>query len=40
VPYLLFDSEMRGPGGVYTERATAGSPPVPGHEMIGRLLAR
>jgi 2,3-bisphosphoglycerate-independent phosphoglycerate mutase len=40
VPYLLVDSEIDGPGGVYTEPATAGSPPVPGHEMLGRLLAR
>jgi 2,3-bisphosphoglycerate-independent phosphoglycerate mutase len=40
VPYLLVDSEIEGPGGVYTERATAGSAPVPGHEMLGRLLAR
>ncbi len=40
VPYLLVDSEIDGLGGVYTEPATAGSTPVPGHEMLGRLLAR
>ena len=40
VPYLLVDSAEAGPGGAYSERATAGSAPVPGHEMLGRLLAR
>ena len=40
VPYLLVDSEIDGPGGVYTEPATAGCAAVPGHEMLGRLLAR
>lgn len=40
VPYLLVDSEVDGPGGVYSEPATAGATPVPGHEMLGRLLAR
>lgn len=40
VPYLLVDSEVDGPGGEYTEPATAGSVAVPGHEMLGRLLAR
>lgn len=40
VPYLLVDSEVDGPGGVYSEPATAGSRAVPGHEMVGRLLAR
>jgi 2,3-bisphosphoglycerate-independent phosphoglycerate mutase len=40
VPYLLVDSEVDGPGGVYSEPATAGCAPVPGHEMLGRLLAR
>jgi 2,3-bisphosphoglycerate-independent phosphoglycerate mutase len=40
VPYLLVDSEIDGGGGVYTEAATADCPPVPGHEMLGRLLAR
>lgn len=40
VPYLLVDSEIDGPGGTYSEPATADRPPVPGHEMLGRLLAR
>lgn len=40
VPYLLVDSEVDGPGGVYSEPATAGARAVPGHEMVGRLLAR
>ena len=40
VPYLLVDSEVDGPGGAYTEAATADATPVPGHEMLGRLLAR
>jgi 2,3-bisphosphoglycerate-independent phosphoglycerate mutase len=40
VPYLLVDSAEAGPGGAYSERATADSAPVPGHEMLGRLLAR
>jgi 2,3-bisphosphoglycerate-independent phosphoglycerate mutase len=40
VPYLLVDRDVDGPGGVYTEPATAASPPVPGHELLGRLLGR
>jgi 2,3-bisphosphoglycerate-independent phosphoglycerate mutase len=40
VPYLLVDSDIDGPGGVYSEPATADSPPVPGHRLLGRLLAR
>jgi 2,3-bisphosphoglycerate-independent phosphoglycerate mutase len=40
VPYLLVDSAVDGPGGEYTETATAAATPVPGHEMLGRLLAR
>ncbi len=40
VPYLLVDSEIDGPGGTYSEPATAGCEPIPGHEMLGRLLAR
>jgi 2,3-bisphosphoglycerate-independent phosphoglycerate mutase len=39
VPYLLFDSDAPGPGGAYTERAVAGSPPVPAHELMRRLVA-
>jgi 2,3-bisphosphoglycerate-independent phosphoglycerate mutase len=40
VPYLLVDSEQDGPGGVYSEPATAGCAPIPGHEMLSRLLCR
>jgi 2,3-bisphosphoglycerate-independent phosphoglycerate mutase len=40
VPYLLVDSEEEGPGGVYSEAATADSPPVPGHELLATLLSR
>ncbi|HEY7073186.1 MAG TPA: 2,3-bisphosphoglycerate-independent phosphoglycerate mutase, partial [Acidimicrobiales bacterium] len=40
VPYLLVDSEVDGPGGVYSEPATADCEPIPGHEMLSRLLAR
>ena len=40
VPYLLVDSERDGPGGTYSEPATAGCDPVPGHEMLSRLLSR
>jgi 2,3-bisphosphoglycerate-independent phosphoglycerate mutase len=39
VPYLLVDSRRDGPGGVYTEAAVAGSEPIPGHALMGRLLA-
>jgi 2,3-bisphosphoglycerate-independent phosphoglycerate mutase len=39
VPYLLVDSAHDGPGGTYTEAGTASCPPVPGHELMGRLLA-
>ena len=40
VPYLLYDSTTDGPGGQYTESATAACTPVVGHELMGRLLAR
>ena len=40
VPYLLVDSAVDGPGGAYTERATADSVPVPGHELLPALLSR
>jgi 2,3-bisphosphoglycerate-independent phosphoglycerate mutase len=39
VPYLLVDSRMSGRGGRYTEADTAGLTPVPGHELMGRLVA-
>jgi 2,3-bisphosphoglycerate-independent phosphoglycerate mutase len=40
VPWLLVDSEHDGPGGAYTEADTAGCAPVPGHELMARLLSR
>ncbi|HVM41568.1 MAG TPA: cofactor-independent phosphoglycerate mutase [Acidimicrobiia bacterium] len=40
VPYLLFDSEVDGPGGEYSESATAGAAPVVGHTLMERLVAR
>ena len=40
VPYLLVDSAEDGPGGTYTEAATASATPVPGHELMAALLAR
>jgi 2,3-bisphosphoglycerate-independent phosphoglycerate mutase len=39
VPYLLFDTERPGPGGVYTESATSECAPVPGHLLMRRLVA-
>ena len=39
VPYLLVDSANPGPGGTYTERGVADAALVPGHELLGRLLA-
>jgi 2,3-bisphosphoglycerate-independent phosphoglycerate mutase len=38
VPWLLVDSATDGPGGAYTEAATADAAPVPGHELMGRLV--
>jgi 2,3-bisphosphoglycerate-independent phosphoglycerate mutase len=38
VPYLLVDSDRPGPGGTYSERAVAGLPAVPGHELMPRLV--
>ena len=40
VPYLLVDSEVDGPGGVYTEPGTAGCAAVAGHALMGRLTGR
>jgi 2,3-bisphosphoglycerate-independent phosphoglycerate mutase len=39
VPYLLVDSHLDGDGGEYTEAFVASRPLVPGHELMGRLLA-
>jgi 2,3-bisphosphoglycerate-independent phosphoglycerate mutase len=38
VPYLLVDSAIDGPGGVYSEPATAGCDAVPGHSLMARLV--
>jgi 2,3-bisphosphoglycerate-independent phosphoglycerate mutase len=38
VPYLLFDSDAEGAGGVYTESGPARCAPVPGHSLMGRLV--
>ncbi len=38
VPYLLVDSAVDGPGGVYTEAGAAAAPVVPGHDLMGRLV--
>ena len=38
VPYLLVDSAVDGPGGFYSESATADAPPVPGHALMGKLI--
>jgi len=40
VPYLLFDSTVDGEGGTYTEAGVADRPVVPGHELMGQLVAR
>jgi 2,3-bisphosphoglycerate-independent phosphoglycerate mutase len=39
VPYLLVDSTVDGPGGTYTEAGVADREPVPGHELMGRLVS-
>jgi 2,3-bisphosphoglycerate-independent phosphoglycerate mutase len=39
VPYLLFDSQVDGVGGTYTEAGVADLELVPGHELMGRLLS-
>ena len=38
VPYLLVDSAEPGPGGTYSEPATAACPPVPAHTLMGTLV--
>jgi 2,3-bisphosphoglycerate-independent phosphoglycerate mutase len=38
VPYLLFDSQVAGPGGEYSERGVAGVTPVAGHRLMARLV--
>jgi 2,3-bisphosphoglycerate-independent phosphoglycerate mutase len=39
VPYLLVDSSVDGPGGTFTEVGVTALDPVPGHALMGRLLA-
>ena len=38
VPYLLVDSAVDGPGGIYSEPATAAAPDIPGHSLMGKLV--
>jgi 2,3-bisphosphoglycerate-independent phosphoglycerate mutase len=40
VPYMIVDSEVDGPGGVYTEAGTAHCPPVPGHTLMNHFVTR
>ncbi|MFN2607647.1 MAG: cofactor-independent phosphoglycerate mutase [Acidimicrobiales bacterium] len=40
VPYVLVDSAVDGPGGTYSEAATAACQPVPGHTLMSRLTGR
>ena len=40
VPWLLVDAAVDGPGGVYSEPATAACEPVPGHSLMSRLVGR
>lgn len=40
VPYLLVDSRVDGPGGVYTEEGAADAGTLPGHALLPRLLSR
>ncbi|MCD9625068.1 cofactor-independent phosphoglycerate mutase [Rhabdothermincola salaria] len=38
VPYLLVDSAVDGAGGTYSESGVEGLEPVPGHELMARLI--
>jgi 2,3-bisphosphoglycerate-independent phosphoglycerate mutase len=38
VPYLLYDSEVTGLGGEYSERFVAGSPVAAGHDLMAQLV--
>jgi 2,3-bisphosphoglycerate-independent phosphoglycerate mutase len=40
VPWVIVDSEVDGPGGVYSEAGTAHIAPVPGHSLMTSLLGR
>ncbi|MBT5205720.1 MAG: 2,3-bisphosphoglycerate-independent phosphoglycerate mutase [Acidimicrobiales bacterium] len=39
VPYVLVDSSVDGPGGVFSESGVAAEPVVPGYQLVSRLLA-
>ena len=39
VPYLLFDSQVDGHGGIYSEAGVAAAPIVAGHQLMERLLS-
>ncbi len=39
VPYLLVDSAVTAQGGVYSERAVAAAPALPGHHLMQRLVS-
>ena len=39
VPYVLVDSAVDGPGGVFSESGVAAEPVVPGYQLVSRLLA-
>ncbi|MEO5841213.1 MAG: 2,3-bisphosphoglycerate-independent phosphoglycerate mutase [Acidimicrobiales bacterium] len=38
VPYLLYDSEVAGPGGEYNERYVADAPVFAGHDLMAQLV--
>ncbi|HEV2811139.1 MAG TPA: cofactor-independent phosphoglycerate mutase [Acidimicrobiales bacterium] len=40
VPWLLVDSDLDGPGGIYSEAGVAASGALPGHTLMDRLTAR
>jgi len=40
VPYLIYDPAEPGPGGVYTEKGVADSPPVVAHDLMAKFLRR
>ncbi len=40
VPYLMVDSEVSGPGGVFTEIGVADTPVIAGHSLLPALVSR
>ena len=40
VPWLLVDSDLDGPGGIYSEAGVAAAAALPGHTLMDRLTAR